>query len=93
MKTHLLDLLREARQWLESQPVAERGTAEWYAVNNLRSFIEGIESQPDEVGVQKAVHALRFHIADQFEWSADYCKSISSFCERADRIRREVKHG
>lgn len=37
-------------------------------MNKFQSFIEGIENQPDEMGVQKLVHALCFHIADQFEW-------------------------
>lgn len=89
----LSELVVEAKAWLAHQPVPLSGSAMWYSLGNFRAFIEAIEAEPTPSSVEKATHALRHHISDQMEWSADYCKSISAFCTRADRIGRELKNG
>lgn len=92
MKSDLAILLRESRDFLESHEPPLAGSAKSYALNNFKSFIDRIEMEPTEDGIARAVHALRHHIVDQFEWSADYCKTISTFCDSADRIRRGLKN-
>jgi len=91
MKSQISVLLEEAKIWLSSQGFAAPQSAAWYALGNFRAFIEAIERQPTEPSIEKAIHALRYHIVDQYDWSADYCKSISNFCDRADQIRRGMK--
>jgi len=93
MNTDIALLITEAKEWLAQQPAAIPQTDRWYSLGNFKSFIEAIEAQPTEPSIERAVHALRHHIVDQFEWSSDDCKSISNFCERADRIRRAMKNG
>jgi hypothetical protein len=83
-------LTKNAKDWLSHQDEPEHGSAIWYAHNNLRFFISALESDSSSIGIQRSVHALRHHIVDQFEWSAEYCKAISGFCEAADRIRRTM---
>jgi hypothetical protein len=91
MKSQISALLEEAKIWLSSQGVAAPQSAAWYAFGNFQAFIEAIEREPTELSIEKAVHALRHHIVDQYDWSAEYCKSISNFCDRADQIRRGMK--
>jgi len=89
MNSGVKNLLRESRAWLTAQESPADQSQKWYALGNFKSFLNRIESEPSEIGIAAAVHALRHHISDQFDWSADYCKDISAFCERADRIRRQ----
>lgn len=91
MKSELENLLRESRAWLVSQKPPAEQSPKWYAINNFKSFLDRISLEPTEDGIARAIHALRHHIVDQFEWSADYCIDISAFCDRADRIRRQYK--
>lgn len=86
-------LLEESKAWLASQPDAVPQTAYWYALGNFTSFVGGIEADPSAHGIERAVHALRYHINDQFEWSEPYCKAITEFCNRADRVRKQALHG
>lgn len=91
MNSELDALLKEAKEWLAEQAPAPQSSARWYALGNFRSFLDAIGRDQSVRSIEKAVHSLRHHIVDQFDWSADYCKVISSFCGRADRIRRHAK--
>lgn len=91
MNSDAQNLLGESREWLGTQESPSYQSQKWYALVNFKSFLDRIESEPSELGIAAAVYALRHHISDQFDWSADYCKDISAFCERADRIRRQYK--
>jgi hypothetical protein len=93
MNAALSTLLQESKAWIESQPTPASQTAHWYALNNFRSFIGGIESDSSPLGIERAVRALRHHIVDQFEWTESYCKDITGFCDRADRIRKQAVNG
>ena len=87
---NIQQLTQEAKNWLSRQDEPKHGSSIWYAHNNLRSFISTLESDASAIGILGAVQALRHHIVDQYDWSADYCKAISSFCDTADRIRRKM---
>ncbi len=89
----LSELVAEAKAWLADQSVPTPGSDMWYSLGNFRAFIEAIDAQLTLSTIEKAIHVLRRHISDQMEWSADYCKSISAFCNRADRICRELRNG
>ena len=91
MNTQLSVLLDEAKAWMACQASAIPQSEKWYALGNFKAFIEAIEREPSEQSIEKAVYALRHHIVDQYDWSADYCKSISDFCNRTDHIRRGMK--
>ena len=92
MNNQLEALLVDAKAWLSDQPAAESDTDRWYALGNFRSFIEAIDRDGSVQSIEKAVHSLRHHISDQLDWSANYCKEISMFCEQADRIRKQAKN-
>lgn len=82
-------LLSEAKNWLSSQPKPQHQSDEWYAFNNLESFITAIELDQSAQSIERAVWILNRNIADQFDWTSGYCKVISEFCNRADQIRRQ----
>lgn len=86
MSTQLEALLEEANAWLAQRKAPAPHTAEWCALNNLRTFIRDIEQDKSAESIARAVHALRHHIVDQFDCSADYCDAISLICDRADNI-------
>lgn len=81
-------IVTEGGDWLVAQRVPLEGSAEWYAHNNFRTFLASLKSDPSKLGIERAVHTLRHHIVDQFEWASAYCRDISDFCDRADRIRK-----
>jgi hypothetical protein len=91
MSIELNTALANARNWLEKEPSAEQGSAHWYALNNFRRFLADIDADPSAEGIARACHALNWHIADQFEWSAQYCKEISFFCESIRLIGKAVE--
>ena len=62
-----------------------------FVKNNLNSFIDTIVSAPNEVGLEKAIKALRHHIADQYDWQAEYCNKIEQICDRAEAIRKGIQ--
>ena len=82
--------LSEARAWLENESPAEHGSAHWYALNNFRAYIGDIEADPSPEGIARASRALNYHIADQFEWTARYCKDISGFSRRISQIGKAM---
>lgn len=89
MNLDIESLLSEAKNWLSSQTKPQYQSSEWYAFGNLASFIAAIELDRSAQSIERAVWILNHHIADQFDWTSDYCKVISEFCNRADRIRRQ----
>ncbi len=92
MNDELDDLLVDAKDWLSGQPIADNGSTRWYAMGNFRTFVEAIERDRSAQSIEKAVYSLRHHVTDQFDWSADYCKMISEFCARVDRIGKRAKN-
>jgi hypothetical protein len=88
MSAQLEQLVAEAKAWLASQSAEAPQSERWYAFSNLRSFVSSIEVDSSPDGIARAARALRHQIADQFDWSADYSKVISAYCERAEQIRR-----
>lgn len=82
--------LSEARAWLENERPPEQGSAHWYALNNFRAYVGEIESSPTPEGIARASHALNHHIADQFEWTARYCKEISELSRRISQIGKAI---
>lgn len=93
MNADLNELLSEAKSWLEAQQLAEEGSPKWYALGNFQRFVEQITADGSWQSVERAEWELNRFVSDQFEWSADYCKAISSFKERAHRIGRKLKNG
>lgn len=91
MSIELNSALADARIWLEKQPDVEHGSAHWCALNNFKAFLADISANPSAEGIDRACHALNWHIADQFEWSAQYCKEITFFCESIRRIGKAIE--
>ena len=81
-------LIKEAKEFIANNEGSEPQSNKWYAIGNFRKFINSIESIQKPEEMEKAIHALRYHISDQFEWSKDYCKAISDYCEKVDAIRK-----
>jgi hypothetical protein len=87
MSAQLEQIVAEARAWLASQAPEVPQSERWYAFRGLNSFVSSLEVDPSPDGIARAVRALQHQIADQFDWSADYSKVISAYCEQADQIR------
>ena len=68
MKSDLANLLRESRAWLVSEESPTSQSQKWYALGNFKSFLDTVELEPTEAEIVRAVHALRHHIVDQFDW-------------------------
>ena len=90
MNHEIAKLIDEAKRWLAVQRPQIAESPEWYTFGNFRSFISSLESDHSEQSITRAVHSLRHHITDQYEWSAEYCKTISQFCDHADKIGKEM---
>jgi hypothetical protein len=91
MNTDIALLISDAKEWLEAQLPAEQGSERWYSLGNFRSFVSEIEADSSPQSIERASWALSRHISDQLEWSAEHCKIISSFLERARRIRKATQ--
>lgn len=70
MKSDIENLLRESRAWLSAQDSPTAQSQKWDAFGNFKLFLDRIELKPVEAEIASAVHALRHHISDQFDWSA-----------------------
>lgn len=86
-------VISDAKDWLGRHSQTARESELWYAANNLASFIHAIEVAPSEASVKRAAHALRHHIVDQFDWGSEHSKTLSGFCERAERAIRRSQRG
>ncbi|EGK70621.1 hypothetical protein METUNv1_03182 [Methyloversatilis universalis FAM5] len=93
MDTQAALLIAEAREWLDKQPPAEANSARWYSLGNFQSFIAAIEADSSPQSIERASWSLGHHITDQLDWSSDYCKTISSFLQRARSILHDMQNG
>ncbi len=89
MTTDIASLLSEDKNRLANQAQPVPQSHKWYALGNFGSFVSAIEQDASRKSIARAVHALRHYISNQFGWGHDYCKTISAFCVRADRLRRK----
>ncbi|MFC0202716.1 hypothetical protein [Novosphingobium soli] len=85
-------VLAEAKCWLAEQPNALEGSATWYGFNNFRKFIASIDADPSPSGIERACHALGWHIGDQ--WGGyDELPIIAQFNDRfrqISKVRRQT---
>lgn len=88
----LQDVLADARAWLAVQPQPSHGSATWYGFNNLRSFLAQIEGDPSPLGLERACHALGWHISDQYG-AYDELPIIAAYNDRVRRIGRGMAKG
>lgn len=88
----LQGVLADARAWLAVQPQPPDGSATWYGLNNLRSFLAQIESDPSRPGLERACHALGWHISDQYG-AYDELPVIAAYNDRVRRIARGMARG
>lgn len=88
MNAEITKLVAEAKQWLATQGTPEIDSPKWYALGNFRSFISTLETDLSAHSIAKAVHSLRHHITDQYEWSAEHCKTISGFASVQTKLAK-----
>ncbi|RDH45844.1 hypothetical protein [Zooshikella ganghwensis] len=81
-------IIEEAKEFLEKNADAVPESDKWYAVGNFRKFVLSIEGNPSKANMEKSLHALRHHIVDQYDWNADYCKTISNFASKFEAIAK-----
>jgi len=83
-------VVADAQRWLTAQPEPQEGSATWYGFNNFRSFIASLEADPSASGLDRACHALGWHISDQYG-AFDELIAISQFNERVRRIAKSIR--
>ena len=71
-----------------AQPEPKEKTSLWYALNNLSDFIASLEQDDTQPEIDRAIHSLKHHMVDQFDWQAEYSTKISDFCDRAEAVLR-----
>jgi hypothetical protein len=87
----LQEVLSEARQWLSAQAAPSQGAATWYGFNNFRDFLARIEADPSKSGLDRACHALGWHISDQYG-AYDELPVIAGFNDRVRRIAQAMSN-
>lgn len=80
----LTAVVADARSWLDGQPEPHEGSAAWYGFNNLRNFVSSLEADPSAFGLERACHALGWHMSDQY----GAYEELSAIAEFNDRVRR-----
>jgi len=88
----LQNVLSDAREWLAAQPTSPEGSATWYGLNNLRDFLVRIEADASRAALERACHALRWHISDQYG-AYEELSIIAGFNDRVRRIASAMKNG
>jgi hypothetical protein len=89
MSDALALILEEATQWLEQQPLPEKGSAECYAHHNFRIFLASISDDADLPALERACSIIRHCIMDQFEWDSAYSEIIGAYVDRVERFAKE----
>lgn len=83
-------VLADARQWLSARPEPQEGSASWYGFNNLRTFITSLEAEASATGLERACHALGWHLSDQYG-AYEELPIIAQFNERVRRISKAMR--
>ncbi|RYG86590.1 MAG: hypothetical protein EON59_09615 [Alphaproteobacteria bacterium] len=78
-------VLSDVRGWLDRQPEPQEGSAAWYGFNNLRNFVSSLEADPSASGLERACHALGWHISDQYG-AYEELPAIAQFNDRVKAI-------
>ena len=81
-------IIEEAKEFLEQNADSTPESDKWYAVGNFRKCVLSIESNPSKANMEQCLHALRYHIVDQYDWNKDYCKTISDFASKFEAIAK-----
>ena len=81
-------IIEEAKEFLEQNADASVESDKWYAIGNFRKCVNSIEANPSKLNMEKALYALRHHIVDQYDWNADYCKTISNFASKLEAVAK-----
>lgn len=84
------DVLTDARHWLAAQPEPQEGSASWYGFNNLRTLIAALEADASACGLERACHALSWHIGDQYG-AYEALPIIAQFNDRVRRISKAMR--
>ena len=83
-------VLTDARSWLDAQPEPQDGSAAWYGFNNLRKFVASLEADPSASGLERACHALGWHVSDQYG-AYDELQTIAHFNDRVRQIAKAMR--
>lgn len=86
----LHELLSDARDWLEEQAQPQEESASWYGLNNFRAFIASLETDPTASGIERACHALGWHLSDQYGAYKEL-PEIAQFNDRARQIAKAMR--
>lgn len=92
MDKDLFALIQEAKAWLASRPEPAIASLEWHTYNQLRAFVALLEKDSSLASLELAIQNLRRYMVKNFDWSVDYCTTVSRFCAKADHLRRRM-HG
>jgi len=85
-------VISDAQRWLAAQPEPQQGSSTWYGFNNFRSFLTALEEDPSVSGLERACHALGWHISDQYG-CYDELLDISQFNDRVRLIAKAIRRG
>ncbi|WEK57513.1 MAG: hypothetical protein P0Y52_13360 [Candidatus Brevundimonas phytovorans] len=88
--SELQKVVSDAHAWLAVQPAPPHGSDTWYGFNNLRRFLDAIEVDPSRVGLERACHALGWHISDQYDGYQEL-PTIAAFNDRVRRIAKAME--
>jgi diketogulonate reductase-like aldo/keto reductase len=89
MTNAIYELLRKAKDVSGRLDELGHGANVDRAAQLVNSFIDAIESEPNANGLNKASHALSWHIADQFE-PLPQSLEISNLSSNARRIAKAM---
>jgi hypothetical protein len=90
MTAQVANLIEEARELAAALKDAPKGSTEWFARNNVLSFIGTVEQCKDVAGIERAVHALRHWVTDQYD-SCQAVRRVSLLAENAAHVARSVR--
>lgn len=83
-------VLFDARSWLDMQPEPQEGSATWYGFNNLRKLVASLEADPSAPSLERACHALGWHVSDQYG-AYEELPTIAHFNDRVRQIAKEMR--
>ncbi|MBB3871216.1 hypothetical protein GGR11_000730 [Brevundimonas mediterranea] len=72
------------------QPEPQEGSATWYGFNNLRKLVASLEADPSAPSLERACHALGWHVSDQYG-AYEELPTIAHFNDRVRQIAKEMR--
>lgn len=68
----------------------EKGSLEWYLVNNLRTFGDALSAATEEREIENATHALSRFCTESMDWDTDLFRECTAITTKG--MRAGVEH-